>query len=171
MNETTIIKALLRNRSIFKALLTDIPKEEYLWKSSPKKWCILEIVCHLYDEEMEDFRARTQHVLDTPQKELPAIDPSAWVQERKYIQKDYAYMLHKFLEERKQSVAWLQSLVAPQWDNATEHHKFGAMTAKMFLANWLAHDYLHIRQILKVKFDYTQQLNDEHLTYAGTWND
>ncbi len=43
------------------------------------------------------------------------------------------------------------------------------MTAKMFLSNWLAHDYLHIRQITKLKYDYLKQLTNEDLNYAGNW--
>ena len=82
---------------------------------------------------------------------------------------DYSKKLNEFLEERDQSVNWLRSLVNPKWDNAYEHPKFGKMTAKMFLANWLAHDYLHIRQILNVKFEYLKKDSGETLIYAGGW--
>jgi len=169
MNYNEIIQELSRNRDVFKELLTGLTDKEYLWKPSSDKWCLLEIVCHLYDEEREDFRARTRHVLETPSEALPSIDPPRWVQERAYIKQDYADKLDKFIKEREQSVEWLQSLQSPKWDNAYEHPKFGQMTAKMFLSNSLAHDYLHIRQILKLKFDYLKQLTNETLTYAGDW--
>ena len=39
----------------------------------------------------------------------------------------------------------------------------------MMLTNWLAHDYLHIRQIIKLKFDFLKDQSDEHLSYAGEW--
>ena len=38
-----------------------------------------------------------------------------------------------------------------------------------FSPNWLAHDYLHIRQIIRLKFAYLQQLSKEDLSYAGNW--
>ncbi len=169
MNYIKVIEELEKNRVIFKVLLSGLTKEEYLWRTSSEKWCLLEIVCHLYDEECEDFRARTKHVLETPTKPLPSIDPVGWVIERKYIQKDYINLLDNFLKEREESIKWIQSLSSPKWGNAYNHPKFGQMTAKMFLSNWLAHDYLHIRQILKLKFDYLQQLTDETLVYAGDW--
>lgn len=169
MKHTAIIQELSRNRDVFKELLTGLTEEEYLWKPKPEKWCLLEIVCHLYDEEREDFRTRTRHVLENPMKPLSPIDPSGWVQERAYIRQNYANTLAKFVKERDQSVEWLQTLTSPKWDNAFKHPKFGQMTAKMFLSNWLAHDYLHIRQILKLKFGYLKQLTDETLTYAGEW--
>ncbi len=169
MNYNPIIEELARNRAVFKGLLSGLTDKEYLWKRLPEKWSLLEIICHLYDEEREDFRARTRHVLEKPEELLPSIDPQGWVQERAYNQQDFSETLDKFLKERQQSIVWLKSLKSPKWDNAYSHPKFGQMTAKMFLSNWLAHDYLHIRQILNLKFEYLQQHTGETLTYAGTW--
>jgi hypothetical protein len=164
-----IISGLEENRNVFKALLSDLTEEFFLWKPNPNKWCLLEIVCHLYDEEREDFKARTRHVLETPTESLPPIDPQGWVNARRYIQQNYSDKLNGFLTEREQSVKWLQSITNPNWDNAYLHEKFGKMSAKMFLSNWLAHDYLHIRQITKLKYDYLKQLTNEGLNYAGDW--
>jgi hypothetical protein len=129
----------------------------------------LEIVCHLYDEEREDFRARLKYVLEVPTEPFPPINPTGWVTERAYLKQDYAETLNNFLKERQQSVEWLQTLTSPKWDNAYDHPKFGSMSAKMFLSNWLAHDYLHVRQIIKLKFDYLKKLTGETLIYAGEW--
>ena len=169
MDYTKIIEELTRNQGVFKELLTGVKEEECLWKPQTENWCLLEIICHLYDEEREDFRARIKHVLETPTDTLPSIDPSGWVQEREYLRQGFTDMLEKFLNERGQSIEWLKSLQSPKWDNAYNHPKFGQMTAKMFLSNWLAHDYLHIRQILKLKFNYLHELTNEKLTYAGEW--
>ncbi len=144
-------------------------EELYLWRPGPEKWCLLEVICHLYDEEREDFRARTRHVLETPETPMPPIDPVGWVKDRSYMQQDFTAKLGAFLEERAQSVNWLQSLHTPQWGNIYEHPKLGSLSAKMFLSNWLVHDYIHIRQILKIKFSYFQQLTGEQLSYAGDW--
>jgi hypothetical protein len=169
MNHDHIIQQLSKNKGIFKEFLNGLSKEEYLWKPSPEKWCLLEIICHLYDEEREDFRQRTKHVLETPEQPLPMFDQIAWVLDRKYIQQDYSVMLAKFLKEREWSVEWLKSLKNSKWSNAYEHPKLGQITAGMFLANWLAHDYLHMRQLIKLKFDYLKQSTNESLTYAGNW--
>ncbi len=72
-----IIEELDKNRFVFENLLKNKNEEEYLWKPSPDKWCLLEIICHLYDEEREDFRARTKHTLETPNEPLPKIDPQS----------------------------------------------------------------------------------------------
>lgn len=169
MNYTKIINGLSENSTVFKELLSGLTEEMYLWKPAPEKWSLLEIVCHLYDEEKEDFRARTIHTLETPTAPLPPIDPQGWVKARNYLQQNYHDKLNNFLTEREQSVKWLLNLSNAKWDNAYEHPKFGKMTAKMFLSNWLAHDYLHIRQITKLKYDYLKYLTNEDLSYAGNW--
>ncbi len=169
MNYIEIINGLSRNRDVFNVLLTGLSEELYLWKPSPEKWCILEIICHVLDIEREDFRARTAYVLETRKGPLPPIDPQGWVESRNYIRQNYQGTLNGFLTERERSVNWLKNLVNPKWNSAYVHPKFGEMTASMFLSNWLAHDYLHIRQITKLKYDYLKQLTDEDLSYAGNW--
>ncbi len=169
MDYSKIINGLSENATVFKELLSGLTEEIYLWKPNPDKWCLLEIVCHLHDEEIYDFMARTRHVLEKPTEDLPAIDPLGWVKDKSYIQQNYNDKLDQFLKEREQSIKWLQCLSNPKWENAYQHPKFGKMTAKMFLSNWLAHDYLHIKQIIKLKYDYLKQLTDEDLMYAGYW--
>jgi hypothetical protein len=169
MDYNKIINELSRNKEVFKDLLLGIDKSEYLWKSMPDKWCLLEIICHLFDEEREDFRARIFHLLKNPELPLSQIDPNGWVQERVYIQQNYSEKLNDFLKERERSVKQLQTLTNPRWDNEYNHPIFGKMTPKMILSNWLAHDYLHLRQILKLKFEYLKSISDETLNYAGEW--
>jgi hypothetical protein len=164
-----IINELEGNRDIFNVILSGIQKELYLWKPLPEKWCMLEVICHLYDEEREDFKARTKLILETPNEQFKSIDPQGWVKDRKYIERDYSDMLQKFLSERKESVKWLRSLNNPDWNKTYNHPKFGDMSAKQFLASWLAHDYLHIRQITKLKYDYLKQISSENISYAGEW--
>ncbi|MFD2565464.1 DinB family protein [Aquimarina rubra] len=169
MNHKTIIKGLSRNQQVFKQLLKGIPKEEYIWKDKPGRWCLLEIVCHLYDEEREDFRKRTKHVLETPDEQFMPIDPEGWVKDRDYIKQEYDRVLNNFLEERKASLHWLDSLVTPSWNNISVHPDFGEMTAQQFLANWLAHDHLHFKQITNLKLDYLKYASGEDFSYAGGW--
>ena len=160
---------LQRNESIFESLLSGIDDELRIWKPSPGKWCLLEIVCHLYDEEREDFRARIRHILENPGQEWPSIDPQGWVSSRNYIGQNYDEKLKGFIAERKQSLQWLTGLQDAAWSNAYIHPKFGPMSASMMLANWLAHDELHIRQIVKLKYDYLKSVTGENMDYAGEW--
>jgi hypothetical protein len=164
-----IIEQLQKNKLVFENILKNESEAMVLWKQAPEKWCLLEIICHLNDEECHDFRFRVQWVLEKPNQTPPPIDPVGWVTNHDYINQDYATMLNTFLSERDKSIIWLKSLKNVNWDNAFEHSKLGHLTARHFLVNWLAHDYLHIKQILKLKYDYLQHTSRENLDYAGIW--
>lgn len=169
MDTQYIIEELKRNRTVFKSILEDLDKDVYTWKPSPEKWSILEALCHLYDEEREDFRARVKHTLENPEPPLSPIDPVGWVTSRKYAEQDYNNVLQRFLSERDNSIVWLNTLRNPKWENAHNHPKFGALSAEMFFTSWLAHDYLHIKQITQMKYDYFKSIVGDKISYAGEW--
>ncbi len=169
MNSNYIISQLESNISVFSELFTNIPDELIHWRSQPEKWNILEIACHLLDEEREDFRARLRLVLINPSEPFPKIDPAGWVTSRNYDSKDLVKTVSDFIDERNRSIQWLKSLKNPPFGNAYQHPKFGPISGRLLLANWLAHDYLHFRQIAKLKYDYLASTGGEKLDYAGTW--
>ena len=169
MDINLVICELEKNKLIFKSLLEDLPEDFYLWKEAENKWNLLEVVCHLYDEERDDFRLRVKSVLENPDKKFPPSDTEDWVVSCNYSEQDYKAMLSNFLNERDNSLQWLKNLKNPKWDNVYPHSKRGPLTAKMFFVNWLAHDYLHIRQINRIKYNYLKELSGEDLGYAGDW--
>lgn len=169
MTHNQIITGLKNNALTFKSLFEHIPSTQIKWKAEPGKWSLLEILCHLIDEEKEDFRARTSHVLTSPHRPMSPIDPQGWVTSRDYLGQDYDQKLQEFFQEREASIQWLENLENPQWSNSYTHRTLGELSASLFLANWLAHDYLHIQQIIKLKLDYLHQERKEDLTYAGGW--
>lgn len=169
INQKQIIAELARNASVFEGLLTDTDSEAASWKPAANKWSLLEVVCHLHDEECEDFRERLKSCLENPEHPLLPIDPESWVEIREYIEQDFDKKLQAFLKEREKSVNWLSSLEDPKWDNAVNHPTLDKLTANQLLANWLAHDHIHIRQINRVKYQYLYNHTDESLDYAGDW--
>lgn len=169
MKPGEIINQLENNIDVYKNLLLRIPENFIKWKPSEDKWCLLEIVSHLYDEEREDFRARLDKILSNDSNWNP-IDPQGWVISRNYIYNDYINTIEKFIHERKISVRFLRSLNNLNWNVKVSHPKFGDFVAINMLCNWLAHDYLHIRQILKTKYLYLQSgMPSGDLGYAGDW--
>jgi hypothetical protein len=169
INTNHYVELLIRNREIFFNLLAGMPKEAVLWKPEPAKWCMLEVLCHLVDEEKEDFRARLKRTLEDPGIPYTPIDPESWVSEHKYIEQDCEKKLKEFLYERDKSVSWLQSLISPNWENTTVHHTEGPLSAGKLLINWIAHDYFHIRQLIRLKYGYLKYSTGMDLSYAGKW--
>ncbi len=164
-----IISSITRNRQIFTQLLTNVHPDQIRWSPDPAKWSLLQIVCHLRDEEREDFRQRTRMVLEMPGVPFPGINPTGWVVDRDYASQDFATVLNEFLKERDDSISWLNSLRDPKWDNATIHPSLGPMSGQFMLSNWLAHDHLHIRQIIRLQYDFLASLTGQSLQYAGYW--
>lgn len=101
---------------------------------------------------------------------MPNIAPQQWVIERNYNARDLDESLNRFLMERQKSIEWLSDLKNPDWQLSVEHPALGKMTAEMVLANWLAHDYLHIRQLNRLQREYfSAQFSGVSLAYAGDW--
>ncbi|MCB0428965.1 MAG: DinB family protein [Flavobacteriales bacterium] len=165
----SLILSLQRHQQVFAGLFANVSRDQINWRSERGKWNMLEAVCHLLDEEREDFRARVKSILDDPTQPLPPIDPEGWVITRKYAEQDFDITVTGFLNERETSVAWLKSLKDPQWDNTYQHPKLGPMSARLFLTNWVAHDLLHIRQITRMHYQYLAANTDISLDYAGKW--
>ncbi len=164
-----IVQSLEDNGFVFQSLLGSASPELVTWRPAPGKWNLLEIACHLRDEETEDFRRRVQQTLENPEVAPPSIDPQGWVMSRDYAGQEYGAVMQSFGDARRASVAYLRALQNPKWKNAWNHPKFGPHTASLFLHNWLAHDYLHIRQIIALKHAYLKQVSGEDLGYAGDW--
>lgn len=169
MDEKWITRQLEANYNVFASLLSGVEEDMYRWHPEAGKWNLLQVVCHLYDEEREDFRARVKHTLENPANPASPIDPAGWVTERKYDQQVFDQMVQLFLEERNKSVEWLLTLADAPWRNVYYHPSIGEISAIQFLANWLAHDYLHIRQITRIKYQYLYNTARVELGYAGNW--
>lgn len=164
-----IIKGLEKNKKVFEALL-DVPHDDLIrFKPKEDSWCFLEIVCHLIDEEVEDFRARVNHTLVSLESPFKSISPRTWPYDRKYLNQDFNVKSNEFLQEREKSIHWLKNLPASNWNQEFIHPDLGKISAKRFLHNWLAHDYLHIRQLNALKYAFLEKRTGQDLTYAGNW--
>ena len=156
MESSILINRLNDNIVLFKSLIINITDEQSRWKPQPQKWSILEVVHHLYDEEREDFRLRLEYTLENTSKEWNSINPPQWVIDRKYNEQNFTDISNKYFNEREDSIDWLNNLNSPQWENTYSHPKIGKITAGDLLSSWVAHDFLHMRQIVNLKLEYYQ---------------
>lgn len=169
MNLNHYIGRLSDNASVIENLARNVSGGQAGWKPSPDEWSILEVLNHLCDEEREDFRTRVDFLLHRPNERLPPIDPPNWPIERKYNERKLDECVEKFLAERRESVEWLRGLQGPRWKNGYEHPR-GVIRAGDILASWVAHDFLHIRQLARLHWQYLNFLSAPYTTdYAGKW--
>ncbi len=74
-----------------------------------------------------------------------------------------------FLSERERSILWLGSLKEPNWD-ATIDFEWGSLSAGDLLSSWLAHDLLHLRQLIELRYALTLKGSIPYrVKYAGEW--
>src|SRR5687768_8985116 len=169
MKYEILLQELSYSTEVIRALLAGINQEESQTKPNPESWSILEVVCHLYDEEREDFREHLDFILHRQNEEWHQIDPEGWVTERNYNSQSFAEMQEKFLAERRRSLGWLQEVAGADWET-TYTSQFGSMKAGDMFASWVAHDNLHIRQLVELRRTKVERItNPYEIQYAGDW--
>jgi len=169
MEFAKLYEELTNSTEMIRALLAGATQEEAQIKPTPESWSLLEVTCHLYDEEREDFREHLDFILHRQTEEWHTIHPKEWVTERKYNEQNFNEMQEKFFAERKKSLAWLQDQSQTDW-NTTYMSQFGTMPAGEMFASWVAHDNLHIRQLVELRRARIEAITQPYaVVYAGDW--
>jgi hypothetical protein len=169
MKFETLYQELENSTEMFRALSAGIDENEARVNPDEKSWSMLEVICHLRDEEREDFREHLDFILHRQNEEWHTIDPQSWVQSRKYNEQNFEEMRDKFFEERKKSLEWLKNLKSANWET-TYTSEYGSVPAGEMLACWVAHDNLHIRQLVELRRSYIERITHPFaIGYAGDW--
>lgn len=164
-----LVDRLERFAGVLPAVTSCLTDADARWKPAPEHWSVLEVCRHLLDEEREDFRVRLESTLRDPGAKWPPLELENIAERRKYNEADLAETVAAWVTERRKSVAWLRSLVSPDWTAAYQHPR-GPIRAGDLLASWAAHDALHLRQIAKRLHELAGRDGGEFKTgYAGAW--
>src|SRR5262249_25779570 len=128
-------------------LLTgDLDDESWRERPAAAEWSPVEIVCHLRDEETEDFPARLRVAVTGGQRFAP-IDPERWAIERRYREADPRQARDALRALRRGSLEFLASLEPGRLAAAVEHPRAGPPSGPALVAAWVAHDRLHLHQL------------------------
>lgn len=169
MEFNTLLQELRHSTEMIRALLAGVAPEAARIKPRAEDWSILEVLCHLYDEEREDFREHLDFILHRQHEEWHVIDTEGWVTQRRYNEQDFAQMQEKFFAERAKSFAWLNGLQNPDWEK-TYTTPYRTISAGEMFVCWVAHDNLHIRQLVELRrFRLETIAKPYSLEYAGDW--
>jgi hypothetical protein len=138
--------ALGRFPAALEALLGGLDAPGWRTRPLPAEWAPVEIVCHLRDEEAEDFGARVRVIVEGGARFAP-IDPEAWAVERRYLEADGPSALAAFRERRATSLAFLAGVAPKRLAGHADHAGPGRLTGLDLVAAWVAHDRLHLAQL------------------------
>ncbi len=165
-----IQRQLRANADGIRALLETISDEQARWQPNPETWSMQQAMEHMYNEERIDFRPHLREMFHDPPLPWGGLDQGGYVKVKSCQQ-----ALEDFLKERADSLAWLAALDSPDWDFEVRV-KFGpeeeefALKAGDVLVSWVAHDFLHIRQMNELLFAWNQrQAAPYSVQYAGGW--
>jgi hypothetical protein len=139
-------RALAPLPAVVAALVADLDAARWRARPAPEEWAPIEIVCHLRDEETEDFGARCRVVAAGGSAFAP-IDPTGWVEARRYRDTDPAAALATLRAGRAASLAWLATVEPERLRGTVTHPRLGALSGLDVLAAWAAHDRLHVAQL------------------------
>lgn len=160
---------LYKNQQIITALLTDVHSDFINYQYDENTWSPLIVICHLVDEEKDDFRARIQHIIAYPDAPPPPIDPEGWVKTRDYASQNFLSKLAEWNTERRASLEYLETIDIDDYQKGFDHIHFGRFTVSSMMDNWLAHDLLHIRQLTRIRYRYLLHRSKHGIEYAGIW--
>jgi hypothetical protein len=169
MDINALLHELAHGPGIVRALMGGVPREALLQRPAPDAWCMLEVLCHLLHEERHDFRPRLEATLHRPGEPWPVNDWDGWMPAYQAAPPDLDETLAAWDAERQRSLEWLRSLDAPDWD-ATHQAGWGPIHAGDVLAAWAAHDILHARQLVRLRYGRVVELGAPYgVRYAGEW--
>lgn len=165
-----LYQELINSTDMIRTVLSAVSQEEAQYKPNRSTWSVLEVTCHLFDEEREDFREHLDFILHRQStSNWHPIAPQAWVKSRKYNQQNYKTVQRNFFREREKSLMWLKGLKNANWKMEYKS-QFGSMKAGDMFASWVAHDNLHIRQLVELRRVYIERTTKPYrIRYAGDW--
>ena len=137
---------LARTPDVVAGLVAGLDAAAWQSRPAPAEWAPVEIVCHLRDEEAEDFGARVRVVVAGGGRFTP-IDPERWAVERRYRGDDGPRALVAFRERRTASLAFLDGVAPARLTGAVTLERTRPLSGLDLLAAWVAHDRLHLAQL------------------------
>ena len=169
MQFEVLYQELVQSTEVIRVLLDRVSQEDAHLKPNEESWSVLEVICHLYDEEQEDFREHLDFILHRQKENWHNIDPQGWVIERKYNEQDLDEMKDKFFAERAKSLEWLKTLGNSDW-KTTYRTEYRLLSAGDMFCSWIAHDNLHIRQLVELRRLLVEKITQPYIIeYAGEW--
>jgi len=139
-------RALGRLPAALDALLGDIDEATARTRPAEGEWAPVEILCHLRDEETEDFGARLRAVVGGG-GELPPIDPERWAVERRYQDARLVEVREDLRARRQASLDLLATMTPAMLTTSRPLGTRWRLSGADVIAAWVTHDRLHLTQL------------------------
>ncbi len=142
-----LLDALKKSSIIFPQLLYGVTQEEArAVRGGDEQWSILEIICHLRDNEQFRLeRIRRMRKEDNPH--IAGYNQEKLAKERNYAADDLGRAYGAFSRFRYDVIAEFESLSPAEWERTGQHEEQGIITIGDQLVRAVTHDTIHAAQI------------------------
>jgi hypothetical protein len=133
---------------ILRALMCEVSHEDSVWKPTPDRFSIAEVLAHLSHSEGHCYRLRLDRFLSEDRPEFEPDDAQFHLD--LYRNADPEDEFDHFEEQRETNVEYLRNLPADVGDRVALHREAGPITLSQMLYEWALHDLGHVRQIAEL---------------------
>jgi uncharacterized damage-inducible protein DinB len=166
MELKSIIEQLDHQGKAMIALAQGLTNTQADWGPGEEEWSVRQVFEHLVREEIRDFRRYLLGAFADTGSAMTLTEDF----EAEDGQYDLSELVALFAAEREQSLAWLAALDDPDSEREIEMPWGGTLHAGDILISWPAHDLLHLRQLVALRFGITEAAGDPYsVQYAGEW--
>jgi hypothetical protein len=151
MTISEIVDALTHTPAAFRALVAAAPAAALQFHERPEAWTPHEVLCHVADAEVTDWRPRVAIIVEGgANRRFAPFDREGG--QRAYGAWQTPAVLAEFERLRAGNLAYLEGLGLDEaaLQKTGVHPEFGDVTLGQLLACWVAHDLAHVNQIARV---------------------
>ena len=115
-----MLESFGRAPALLSAILRQLPKKMWLYKPSPERWSIHEIILHLADSEASSY-VRCRHLIAEPGVAIAEFDPARWAGNLGYFHQSTREALEIIRRLRKMTYQLLVAVPEPVWTHTMEY--------------------------------------------------
>jgi hypothetical protein len=134
-----MLESFGRAPALLSADLRRLPKKMWLYKPSPERWSIHELILHLTDSEASSY-VRCRHLIAEPDVTVAEFDPARWAVKLGYFHQSTREAIEIIRRLRKMTYQLLVAVPEPVWSRMVEYPKDGATS----LESWIERQERHI---------------------------
>lgn len=151
-----MLESFGRAPALLSSILRQLPKKMWLYKPTPERWSIHEIILHLADSEASSY-VRCRHLIAEPGVEVAEFDPARWAGNLGYFHQSTREALEIIRRLRKMTYQLLVAVPDPVWSHTVEYPKEGPIS----LESWIERQERHIPH-------HMEQMRTNYAAWLGT---
>jgi len=141
-----MLESFGRAPALLSGVLRQLPKKMWLYKPSPDRWSIHEIILHLADSEASSY-VRCRHLIAEPGKAVAKFDAARWAGSLGYFHQSTREALEVIRRLRKMTYHLLAAVPEPVWSYTVEHPAEGEISLERWIERQERHIPHHIDQM------------------------